>query len=101
AYGKPNTTSSVGNPYMFTGREYDPETGLYYYRARMYSPDLGRFLQTDPIGYWGGMNLCTYCDNNPANWLDPFGWCKGKGNKGISICFSCHYKIVQNRDRFI
>jgi RHS repeat-associated protein len=39
-------TSQFGNPYMFTGREYDTETDLYYYRARYYSPTIGRFLQT-------------------------------------------------------
>ncbi|MFH1146225.1 MAG: RHS repeat-associated core domain-containing protein [Pseudomonadota bacterium] len=41
--------SSLGNPYMFTGREFDKETGIYYYRARYYSPQLGRFLQRDPL----------------------------------------------------
>ena len=46
-----NRVSDVNNPYMFTGRRFDPETALYYYRARYYAPDIGRFLQTDPIGY--------------------------------------------------
>jgi len=68
--------SSVGNPYMFTGRRFDAETGLYYYRARYYEPKLGRFLQPDPIGYYGGLNLYTYCLNDPINWLDPFGLCR-------------------------
>jgi RHS repeat-associated protein len=58
---------------MFTGREYDSETGLYYYRARYYKPSIGRFLQTDPIGYAAGLNLYTYCKNNPIKWADPFG----------------------------
>jgi RHS repeat-associated protein len=43
--------SAYGNPYMFTGRHYDDETDLYYYRARMHAPAIGRFLQPDPIGY--------------------------------------------------
>lgn len=55
-FGAPNTVSDVNNPYMFTGRRFDPETALYYYRARYYAPDIGRFLQTDPIGYVAGLN---------------------------------------------
>ena len=58
---------------MFTGRQFDIETGLYYYRARYYSPDLGRFLQTDPIGYGNGINWYLYCGNNPVVQTDPFG----------------------------
>ena len=53
---------------MFTGRRFDLETGLYYYRARYYNPYIGRFLQTDPIG--SGYN---YCGNNPLNFVDPSG----------------------------
>jgi RHS repeat-associated protein len=63
---------------MFTGREYDAETGLYYYRARYYSPALGRFLQRDPVGYTAGINLYTYCANNPINFMDPRGLDKEK-----------------------
>ncbi len=65
--------SAINNRYMFTGREYDPETGLYYYRARYYNPSIGRFLQADPVGYVAGINLYTYCLNNPINWIDPLG----------------------------
>jgi RHS repeat-associated protein len=69
--------SAFGNPYMFTARNYDDETGLYYYRARMYAPNLGRFLQPDPIGYNDGMNMYAYVANNPTTYVDPFGLCKG------------------------
>ena len=70
---EPRVTSDYSNPYMFTGRRLDDETGLYYYRARYYSPELGRFMQPDPVGYIGGINLYTYCRNNPARFVDPFG----------------------------
>jgi RHS repeat-associated protein len=64
------------NRFMFTGREFDKDTGLYYYRARYYHPEIGRFLQTDPIGYGDGMNWYVYCGSNPLNRTDPrgLGW---------------------------
>ena len=61
---------------MFTARRLDPETGLYYYRARIYCPTLGRFLQTDPIGYSDGVNLYVYVGNNPIVFVDAYGLCK-------------------------
>ena len=61
------------NPYMFTGRRFDLETGLYYYRARYYNPHIGRFMQTDPVGYGAGMNWYAYCGNNPLAYTDPSG----------------------------
>ena len=60
------------NPYMFTGRRFDIETGLYYYRARYYNPHIGRFMQTDPVGYDDGINWYLYCGNNPGR-VDPSG----------------------------
>jgi len=74
----PISQSLVNNPYGFTGRRFDNETGLYYYRARYYSSELGRFLQTDPIGYFDDINPYIYCSNNPLYWVDPWGLCGEK-----------------------
>ena len=64
---------SVEQPYAYTGRELDPESGLYYYRARYYDPNIGRFLQQDPIKLFGGMNLYRYVRDNPTNGTDSSG----------------------------
>jgi RHS repeat-associated protein len=63
--------SAIGNPYLFTGRRFDEETGLYYFRARYYDADQGRFISRDPIGYVDGLNL--YSTVSPTNMTDPFG----------------------------
>lgn len=65
--------STIGNTYGYTGRRYDKESKLWYYRNRMYSAELGRFLQRDPKGYVDGINLYAYVRNNPHKLLDPMG----------------------------
>ncbi len=73
-YGQPSSgTSGIGEPFQYTGRRFDSETGLYYYRARYYSPQLGRFLQTDPVGYRDDVDLYTYVDNDSLDKTDPSG----------------------------
>ena len=60
--------------YTYTGREWDKETGLYYYRHRYYDPMEGRFISKDPISFKGGdVNLYGYVQNNPVNYKDPKG----------------------------
>jgi RHS repeat-associated protein len=71
AWGTPH--SAIGNPWMFTGRQLDEESGLYFYRARYYDPNKGRFLSRDPIEYADGMNLFQYVGDNPTGILDPSG----------------------------
>ena len=67
-------SGSLTNPFQYTAREKDAESGLYYYRARYYDPTPGRFLAEDRIGFAGdGSNFYAYTLNDPANWVDPMG----------------------------
>ena len=72
-FGKTTVTGTSASAFQYTGRENDG-TGLYYARTRYYNPSLGRFIQQDPIGFWGGdLNLYAYVHGNPMNLADPYG----------------------------
>ena len=64
--------------YGYTGREWDADSNLYYYRNRWYDPLVGRFISEDPITFEGGINLYAYVGNNPIDFVDPTGlWPSG------------------------
>jgi RHS repeat-associated protein len=78
-----NLTASTGtltNPFRYTGREFDSETGLYFYRARYFDSAAGRFISEDPIRFGGGVDFYPYVDNSPVNAVDPLGLVAGPKN---------------------
>jgi len=74
SFGKlTNSSGTLTNPFQYTGRELDSETGLYYYRARYYDPSTGRFLSEDPSAFIGGVDFYRYVRNDPIGLNDPTG----------------------------
>ena len=88
------TESSIGNRYLWQGREYSWKTGLYYFRARWYDPVTGRWLSNDPIGISGGLNQYVFCRNNPVNVRDPSGLDIWVINDPSAVCGAGHIGAI-------
>ncbi|MEQ1709489.1 MAG: RHS repeat-associated core domain-containing protein [Terricaulis sp.] len=96
-YGVPAATNT--GRFQYTGQIWLNEAQLYHYKARAYLPSLGRFAQTDPIGFGGGMNLYAYVANRPTSAIDPSGLCEtttgsricGGGGAGVGPIYATYY----------
>jgi RHS repeat-associated protein len=89
--------STMPESKAFIGERLDDETGLTYLHARYYDPVLARFLQADPIGVTGGLNLYSYSANNPINASDPFGT-QSSSDGSITLSYGSYYRTTAGVD---
>ncbi len=101
-----DTQSSYGvNEIIYCGYRYDPESELYYVRNRTYNPVLGRWLQRDPIGYAGGVNLYEYVGGRATDAVDPDGLlteadCEAQANRCVDDCWNRRTDWPYRRDKW-
>ena len=99
------STGPLANPFQYTGRDYDPETGLQYYRARYYDPSLGHFISEDPVRFAAGSDFYIYAQNQPTNMFDPTGLkstkcCPSKEERDIRKEAETARRFIEQLDKF-
>jgi RHS repeat-associated protein len=92
---------ATANGHAFTGREWDPDTGLYYYRARYYDSQVARFVNEDPIGFGGGENFYAYVSDGPVNRIDPIGLYDPHSGGVLIGCFQDAFEKGERAGRAI
>jgi len=93
------SSGSVTNPFRYTGRESDSETGLYFYRTRYFDPQAGRFLSEDQIGFLGGKDFYVYVLNRPVQFADPLGFSPEDIQNLKSACHRCTNSLTNSGER--
>jgi RHS repeat-associated protein len=83
------STGTLTNPFQYTGRGLDPETGIYEYRARFYDENVGRFVSEDPIRFKGGIDFYAYVKNRPTRYKDPLGLMRDCDEEHIECNRNC------------
>jgi RHS repeat-associated protein len=86
------STGTLTNPFQYTAREFDPETGTYEYRTRYFDQNSGRFISEDPITFDGGINFYRYAQNNPALFTDPMGL----SPSCLGACIKIYYGLTRD-----
>jgi RHS repeat-associated protein len=97
-WGIPNA-GNIGR-FQYTGQAWIPELGMYYYKARIYSPTLGRFMQTDPVGYKDQVDLYAYVGNDPIDGRDPTGLATIEKINDHTYHVTFYYKMKENGAKF-
>ena len=96
------STGTLTNPFQYTGRDFDAETGLFYFRARYYYPGTGRLISEDPNGISAGINYYDYVKSDPTTLVDPFGLDSGPWHPPAGVHTKClpTDSCKRSRERF-
>nr|WP_321283834.1 RHS repeat-associated core domain-containing protein [uncultured Vibrio sp.] len=89
--------NQIDHRFRFPGQMVDPESGLYYNWHRFYDPSTGRYISADPIGLDGGLNLYAYVQNDPVNWVDPWGLCRENGESKSDCANRVAKEVLGNK----
>ena len=92
-------TGTLVNPFQYTGREFDPETGIDYYRERYFDSSSGRFLSEDPLRFKTATNFYPYAANNPLRFNDPMGLSAADVQRMFGACQKCTDQLTKSGER--